>query len=106
MNPLTPALALIGVLLCPAGWAADVRVDIKTFMFGPTDLTIAAGTRVTWVNDDQTPHTVVETNKLFRSAALDTQDSFSYTFDQPGTYKYFCALHPQMVGTITVGGPP
>jgi plastocyanin len=85
-------------------FAEDVRIDIKDFMFAPTDLHIAIGTKVTWVNDDQVPHTVMETHKAFHSAALDTQDSFTYQFDNSGTFEYFCALHPQMIGKIIVGG--
>jgi len=57
---------------------------------------------VTCVNDDQIPHTVAETHKLFRSGALDTNDSFSYEFTTAGTFEYFCALHPQMIGKIIV----
>ncbi|MDI2594898.1 cupredoxin family copper-binding protein [Pseudomonas sp. N3-W] len=83
-------------------WAQDVNVDIKEFMFGPKDLTVAVGTKVTWVNDDQIPHTVSETHKVFRSGALDTHDSFSYVFNTPGEYEYFCVLHPQMIGRIVV----
>ena len=71
-------------------------------MYGPRDVTIAPGTKVTWVNDDQVPHTVAETHQVFRSGALDTNDRFSYVFDTPGVYEYFCALHPQMIGKITV----
>jgi len=85
-------------------WAQEVNIDIKEFMYAPKDLTIAAGTKVTWVNDDQIPHTVVETNKVFRSGALDTNDHFSYVFDSPGVFEYFCALHPQMIGRIVVSG--
>lgn len=84
--------------------AQEVRIDIKAFMFNPVDLQVATGTRVTWFNDDDDPHTVVETHQLFHSPALDTHDSFSYQFDNPGTFEYFCGLHPQMVGRIVVSG--
>ena len=83
-------------------WAQEVKVDIKAFMFGPRDLNVAVGTKVTWVNDDEIPHTVAETHKLFRSGALDTGDSYSWVFNTPGEYEYFCALHPQMLGKIVV----
>ena len=83
-------------------WAQEVKIDIKEFMFGPKDLNVAVGTKVTWVNDDQIPHTVAETHKVFRSGALDTNDSFSWVFNTPGEYEYFCALHPQMIGKIVV----
>jgi len=98
----TRLLALVGLLLSMPGWAQEVKIDIKEFMFGPKDLTVAVGTKVTWVNDDQIPHTVAETHKVFRSAALDTNDSFSWVFDTPGEFEYFCALHPQMIGKIVV----
>lgn len=92
------------LLIALPALAQDVRIDIKEFMFAPTDLNIAVGTRVTWINDDQIPHTVMETHKAFHSAALDTHDSFTFQFDNPGTFEYFCALHPQMIGKIVVGG--
>jgi len=57
---------------------------------------------VKWLNRDDIPHTVVETNKTFRSKALDTDDSFSFTFTTAGTFNYFCSLHPHMVGKIIV----
>ncbi|MGC5700226.1 cupredoxin family copper-binding protein [Pseudomonas sp. NFXW11] len=100
MKTLLPLL-LLGCLATPA-WAQDVQIDIREFMYQPGDLHVTAGTRVTWVNDDQIPHTVAQTNKLFRSAALDTNERFSYVFESPGTYEYFCALHPQMTGKIIV----
>ncbi len=96
-------LILLGCLLIsPSLWAQDVQINIKEFMYSPKDLVVAVGSKVTWVNDDQVPHTIVETNKVFHSAALDTQDNFSYTFTSPGTYQYFCTLHPQMIGTVIV----
>ena len=95
-------LAVVCVLLSMPVWAQEVKVDIKEFMFGPRDLNVAVGTKVTWVNDDEIPHTVAETHKLFRSGALDTGDSYSWVFNTPGEYEYFCALHPQMLGKILV----
>ena len=95
-------LAVIGLMLSMPAWAQEVKIDIKEFMFGPKDLSVAVGTKVTWVNDDQIPHTVAETHKAFRSAALDTDDRFSWVFDTPGEYAYFCTLHPQMIGKIMV----
>ena len=61
-----------------------------------------AGTTVTWINADDAPHTVVSSTKLFKSSALDTEDKFSFTFTTPGTYEYFCSLHPHMTGTVVV----
>ncbi len=102
-NLLQSALFSTLIIAMPA-FAQDVRIDIKAFMFAPTDLNVATGTRVTWVNDDQIPHTVMETHKAFHSAALDTDDSFTYQFDTAGTFEYFCILHPQMIGKIVVVG--
>jgi plastocyanin len=84
--------------------AAANQVVVDNFSFGPTTLTVAAGTKVTWTNDDDDLHTVVsETDpKLFKSPALDTGDSYSFTFDKPGTYRYFCSLHPHMQGVVVV----
>ena len=79
------------------------EVEIKNFDFGPMSLTVKAGTTVTWKNLDGEPHTVVSEDGLFRSGALDEGDTFAYTFDKPGTYKYDCSIHPQMHGTIIVG---
>ena len=95
-------LAVVSLMLSMPVWAQDVNIGIREFMFEPKDLTVAVGTKVTWVNDDQIPHTVVETHKVFRSAALDTNNSFSWVFNTPGEYDYFCALHPQMIGKIVV----
>ena len=81
---------------------AKAKVTIDNFTFTPAELTVSVGTTVTWDNHDDIPHTVVEKNKLFRSKALDTDDSYSFTFTQAGTYDYFCGLHPHMVGKIIV----
>jgi plastocyanin len=102
MKNVLQAALLSTLLIALPAMAQDVRIDIKEFMFGPRDLSITAGTKVTWVNDDQIPHTVMETHKAFHSAALDTDDSFTYQFDNAGTFEYFCALHPQMIGRIVV----
>jgi plastocyanin len=79
-------------------------VTIDNFAFGPALTMIAPGTKVTWVNKDEEPHTVTSADggKTFKSDALDTNDKFSFTFDKPGTYKYFCSIHPHMIGTIVV----
>jgi len=80
--------------------AAEVKID--NFSFGPATLTVAAGTTVTWKNNDDVPHTVVSDDKTFRSKALDTDDKFSYTFTKPGTYNYFCSVHPKMTAKVVV----
>jgi plastocyanin len=79
---------------------AAVRID--NFNFTPLTLVIAPGTTVTWTNADDTPHTVREKDGKFKSAALDTDDTFSQTFTAPGEYEYFCSIHPRMVGKIVV----
>jgi plastocyanin len=82
--------------------AADMEVRIDNFVFAPQRMTVKAGTTVTWINDDDIPHTVASNTKLFRSSALDTKDKFSFTFTTPGAYEYFCSLHPHMTGAIVV----
>jgi plastocyanin len=103
---LVAAMAVAGsCLLAPAALAAqgsESRIAIDNFTFSPAELTVAAGTSVTWTNDDDIPHTLVARDKLFRSKALDTGDGFTFTFTTPGTYDYFCGLHPHMVGKIVV----
>jgi plastocyanin len=75
---------------------------VKDFMFMPTPLTIKAGSTVTWTNTDDEPHTAVSDMGLFKSGGMDTNDSFSFKFDKPGTYHYTCTIHPRMVGVIVV----
>lgn len=77
-------------------------VSIDNFAFNKDTLTVPAGTKVTWTNHDDMLHTIVDETKLFKSDPLDSGDSFSHVFDKPGTYKYFCSLHPHMTGTIIV----
>ena len=81
---------------------ANNQVVIKTFAYGPKDITVPAGTTVTWINKDPEVHTVVNKDGKFRSAALDTDDTYSFTFAEPGTYSFFCSLHPQMQGKVIV----
>jgi amicyanin len=82
--------------------AETAEVKIDNFSFGPTELTVSAGTTVTWINRDDIPHTVVSTDKVFKSKVLDTDDKFSFTFSKPGTYPYFCSIHPKMTGKVIV----
>jgi plastocyanin len=84
-----------------AAQAADREVKIDNFTFGPQKLTVKVGDTVTWINEDDIPHTMVSIGR-FRSAALDTNEKFSFTFTKAGTFQYFCGLHPQMQGTIVV----
>ena len=78
----------------------DVKID--NFSFGPAALTVTAGTTVTWTNRDDIPHTVVNPDKVFKSKVLDTDEKFSFTFSTPGTFTYFCSIHPKMTGTVVV----
>ena len=109
------AAAMIAMVLLSAGSPngaanaqqaapATVEVKIDSFSFGPATVTVAVGTTVTWINRDDIPHTVVSTDdpKAFKSKVLDTDEKFSYTFAKPGTYPYFCSVHPKMTGTVVV----
>jgi plastocyanin len=84
--------------------ADNTEVTIDNFTFTPAILTVKAGTRIVWRNQDDVRHLVVSdaSPPLFRSKVLDTDDSFSTAFDKPGTYHYFCGMHPHMQGTIVV----
>ena len=111
-----PSLAACGalVLLCFAGGAtaqvsqeaapAPTPVVIDNFAFAPKELTIPRGTAVQWINRDGEPHTIVSSAdpKAFRSPTLDTGDKYAFMFKEPGTYRYFCSVHPHMRGTIIV----
>ncbi len=85
-----------------AATATAPTVHIDNFAFSPQEITITAGTTVTWVNRDDIPHNVVASNKAFRSKVMDTDQQYSFTFATPGTYEYFCALHPHMKGMVIV----
>ncbi|HTD72342.1 MAG TPA: cupredoxin domain-containing protein [Steroidobacteraceae bacterium] len=96
-------LAAAMAMVCTASEAAvSNSIEVKDFMFMPTTLTVNAGDKVTWVNKDDEPHTVVSDTGMFRSSAMDTDESFSFKFDKPGTYHFTCSIHPRMVGTIVV----
>jgi plastocyanin len=82
--------------------AAPTVIVIKNMEFSLSMLTVAPGTTVIWVNEDESPHTITDKGKVFRSAAMDTNDRFSYTFAQPGEFTYYCTLHPMMIGKIVV----
>ena len=96
------ALALFGPTLARAEPPA-VTVKIDNFAFAAQTVTVAPGSTVTWINDDDAPHTVVaEDGKSFRSKTLDTGEKFSFTFMSAGTYGYFCSVHPHMTGKVVV----
>jgi len=101
-------MALVGALpeALPAGEAAAAAspavIRIDNFSFTPPTLVVAPGTTVTWTNADDSPHSVREKDGKFKSAALDTNDTFSQTFTAPGEYNYFCSIHPYMTAKIVV----
>jgi len=85
---------------------AAVTVKIDNFAFEAQAVTVAPGDTVTWINDDDAPHTVVaDDGKSFRSKTLDTGDRFSFTFKSAGTFGYFCSVHPHMTGKVVVKAP-
>ena len=82
---------------------AQNKIEIKDFAFNPQILTVKSGEKITWINRDEEPHTVVSVEKQFKkSTALDTDQEFTITAGAPGTYTYFCSVHPKMTGTIVV----
>jgi plastocyanin len=120
-RPRTPrrhscALVLLGSLCCAMGALPTARaanasaskpqaqqIEIRNFAFAPKSLTVPAGTRVVWTNRDEEPHVITSAGSLFASSkGLDTSDSYAVTFSKPGTYAYYCSIHPMMVGTIIV----
>ena len=99
-------ILLMLLVTCAAiagGKPATNEVAIDNFRFSPQTLTVAVGTKVTWINRDDVPHTVTSIDKkTFVSPALDTDEKFAYTFDAPGTNSYYCSVHPHMKGRIIV----
>lgn len=82
---------------------AEYRVEISNFAFKPNEIRVPAGARIVWVNRDEEPHVVVSTSGAFKpSPALDTDDTYAAVLAKPGTYTYFCSIHPMMVGKIVV----
>jgi plastocyanin len=103
---LTLALIVVGFTAYSRGAqspTADANeIVIQNFAFEPSTLTVKAGTKVTWVNRDDEPHTATATDKRFNSKTLENGERFSTEFTTPGTYKYYCALHPKMTGQVIV----
>lgn len=105
---------LVILNLCIVAWGNDAAsvamagnrkntIEIKDFAFNPQTLTVKSGETITWVNRDEEPHTVASVGKKFqKSSALDTDQKFTITAGAPGTYEYFCSVHPKMTGTIVV----
>lgn len=103
------AFSLIAVFGLPARWlgAAETKppgteVSIDNFSFAPQQISVKAGTTITWTNRDDIPHTVVSTDSVFKSKTLDTDEKFTTTFTKAGTYTYFCSIHPKMTGKVIV----
>lgn len=96
------ALIMLTVSEMTRAAAPGAAVSIANFTFRAQLVAVKAGTTVTWTNGDDIPHTVVSKDGLFKSKVLDTGDKFSFTFAKPGSFGYFCSLHPHMMGTIVV----
>ena len=116
MNTLTSKIT-IAALLCGfslfalAGEMKDAgnsgagqnKIEIKDFAFNPQTITVKSGEKITWINRDEEPHTIVSVEKQFKkSSALDTDQEFTITAGAPGTYTYYCSVHPKMTGTIVI----
>src|SRR5215469_6832856 len=82
--------------------ASATTVKIDNFTFNAAEITVPVGTTVTWVNNDDIPHTVVAVDKSFKSKVLDTDEKFSFTFAKAGSFDYFCSIHPHMTGKVVV----
>jgi plastocyanin len=96
------ALAALPTIKMTAASSPTAEVKIDNFSFTPATLTVKAGTQVTWTNADDIPHTVVSDDRSFKSKVLDTDEKFTFTASKPGTYSYFCSIHPKMTGILIV----
>jgi plastocyanin len=110
LRNLFPTLAVVAALMAAPAYAAPtpapVTVKIANFTFAAQTITVPIGTTVTWVNEDDIPHTVVADDKTtFKSKVMDTGDRFSFTFTKAGDYGYFCSVHPHMTGKVVVKAP-
>ena len=94
--------ALLTLVVGRAHAAPEARVEISHFTFQPALITVAAGDTVIWVNDDAEEHTVTALDRSYTSAGLEPAETFAHRFTTPGTYRYFCALHPHMTATVVV----
>ena len=99
-----PILSLAGEMKDPGSTARnETKIEIKDFAFNPPTIAVKSGEKITWINRDEEPHTIVSVEKQFKkSTALDTDQEFTITAGAPGTYTYFCSVHPKMTGTIVV----
>jgi plastocyanin len=99
---LCTIVAMPAIFAATASPAATVDINIAKFAYGPKEITIAPGTKVVWINHDETPHTVTSTDKSFGSKGLDTDDKFEHTFASEGDFSYICTVHPFMTGVVHV----
>jgi len=100
---LTGLLTFLLATLSHIAGAAETRsIEITKFAFAPKEITVAPGTKVTWTNHDETPHTISAADRTFLSKAMDTDDRYEYTFASEGDFSYFCTLHPFMTGIVHV----
>ncbi len=111
MKPTYPILTACALLAVLAFFTAQrdltaspptAAIQIDNFSFTPATLTVKAGTQITWINSDDIPHTVVSEDQAFKSKVLDTNDAFTFRLTRPGTYSYFCSIHPKMRGKVVV----
>ena len=93
---------VVPAILASAAPPSTVDVRIEKFTYGPKEITVAPGTKVIWINRDETPHTVTSTDKSFASKGLDTDDKFEQTFAKEGDFNYLCTVHPFMTGVVHV----
>ena len=101
--PAAPAPAVLAARAPVASAAADeATIHIKNYQFDRSSLTVSAGTTVSWLNDDVDVHTATSRTRAFSSPGLDKNETYGFRFETPGTYAYFCALHPQMTAEIVV----
>ena len=105
---LAAALLLVIAPACggdddePQAAAGGDTVSIEDFVYKPAELTVKSGTTVTFTNKDGFAHTVTAKDKSYDSENLDEGQSFEHTYDEPGTYEYFCAIHNSMTGSVVV----
>jgi len=94
--------ALFGIAAAAQSKPTPTDIKIDNFTFGPSELKVPVGATVTWTNRDDIPHTVVSSDKAFKSKVLDTDEKFAFTFTTAGRFPYFCSIHPKMTGTVIV----
>jgi plastocyanin len=103
MKPFALALGAVLMALAIDASAIDApSIQIEKFAFAPKEITVTPGTKITWTNHDETPHTIIASDQSFKSKAMDTDDHFEYTFVSEGDFSYFCSLHPFMTGVVHV----